>query len=274
LRSILTGSVSQYDVRPGGALTAKSSPTVGSGANPSGVASIPDQPPSASFEIASQAASAAGAGSDAPIVQTGRPATLDASASTDPDGAIADYAWNFGDGASGSGGPTATHAYTEPGTYTSRLTLTDAAGCSTELVFTGQTAYCNGGPQATTTQEVSVEDGLAGLSLKLAKKANKNRLKAAATCEAADCSARLRGNVRVKVHGASASSRATASARPIRSKTVSLAAGEQTKVKLKVRRGSLKRALRKGRRVKGTVRARATDLFDNVERARSREKLR
>jgi YVTN family beta-propeller protein len=241
---------------------------IGVGGSPFGIAITPAQPPDAAFEIASQAASIAGGGASTPVVQTGVPADLDASASTDPDGAIADYAWDFGDGQSGSGGPTTTHAYTEPGTYTARLTLTDDEGCSTELVFTGQTAYCPGGPEATTTREVRVENGLAGLKLKLAKKAKSNKLKATATCRAAACDATLRGNVRVNVHGASAA------ARPIKSKSVSLAASTKTKVKLKLRRGSISRALRKGHRVKGTVRARAADAFDNVERAKARKRLR
>jgi YVTN family beta-propeller protein len=245
---------------------------IGVGDFPVGIAIIPDQPPNASFEIDSQGASAAGAGADAPVVQTGRPADLDASSSTDADGEIATYAWDFGDGSDGSGGPTTTHAYSEPGTYTARLTLTDDEGCSTELTFTGQTAYCDGGPEATTTREVSVEDGLAGLKLKLAKRVKRHKLRATATCEAASCDATLRGNLRVKRDG-----NASAAARPIKTKTVDLVAGEATKVKLKVRRhgrSSINRALRRGRKVKGTVRAKATDLFANQEKAKASARLR
>jgi hypothetical protein len=36
------------------------------------------------------------------------------------------------------------------------LTLTDNEGCSTALVFTGQTAYCNGSASASRTQAVKV----------------------------------------------------------------------------------------------------------------------
>lgn len=36
--------------------------------------------------------------------------------------------WNFGDGASSAGGPTVTHSYTNPGTYTVALTVTNDAG--------------------------------------------------------------------------------------------------------------------------------------------------
>ena len=52
---------------------------------------------------------------------------VDASASSDPDGAIASYAWNWGDGTNGSG-ITATHAYATPGNYTITLTMTDIFG--------------------------------------------------------------------------------------------------------------------------------------------------
>ncbi|HSV40648.1 MAG TPA: PKD domain-containing protein [Nocardioidaceae bacterium] len=54
---------------------------------------------------------------------------VDGSASTDPDGSIASYAWNFGDGATASG-PTATHTYADGGTYTVTLTVTDNDGAT------------------------------------------------------------------------------------------------------------------------------------------------
>ena len=75
------------------------------------------------------------------------PATFNASASNDPDGSIASYDWAFGDGQTmANGGPSPTHVYSAPGTYQATLTLTDNEGCSTSLLFTGQTAYCNGAP--------------------------------------------------------------------------------------------------------------------------------
>jgi len=53
--------------------------------------------------------------------------TLNAAASVDPDGAIASYAWSFGDGTTGAGSST-THTYATAGTYTITLTVVDDAG--------------------------------------------------------------------------------------------------------------------------------------------------
>lgn len=53
--------------------------------------------------------------------------TFDGTSSTDPDGSIIKYFWNFGDGTTGEG-PIVTHAYTRPGTYTVTLTVIDNLG--------------------------------------------------------------------------------------------------------------------------------------------------
>jgi PKD repeat protein len=54
----------------------------------------------------------------------GLPITFDASGSSDPDGQISRYLWNFGDGSS-SALPQEQHAYARPGVYNVILTVTD-----------------------------------------------------------------------------------------------------------------------------------------------------
>jgi YD repeat-containing protein len=58
---------------------------------------------------------------------TAQTVTFNGGGSSDPDGTIAGYSWNFGDGGSGSG-VTPTHVYTAAGTYTVSLTVTDNQG--------------------------------------------------------------------------------------------------------------------------------------------------
>jgi hypothetical protein len=79
----------------------------------------------------------------------------------DPDGAIASYTLNFGDGTtplSGSGSPpsTATHNYAADGTYTARLTVTDNGGLTGEATA----VITVGAPSAPTISAVSPSQGL------------------------------------------------------------------------------------------------------------------
>jgi len=64
-------------------------------------------------------------------VTTGRaPLTVNFSAagSYDPDGPLAGYAWDFGDGSAVSPAANPAHVYTDPGTYIAVLTVTDGQG--------------------------------------------------------------------------------------------------------------------------------------------------
>ncbi len=131
------------------------------GEHPEGIAVTPNQPPRASFSVAPSTRA-----------RPGVPVGFDASASTDPDGSIAAYAWSFGDGATAAGGPKQTHTYAQPGTYKSSLTLTDNEGCSTSFISTGATASCNGSSLASAAQTLTV--AYPGVRLRCPKSAKPN----------------------------------------------------------------------------------------------------
>lgn len=56
-------------------------------------------------------------------------ATFDGTTSSDPDGTIAGYAWDFGDSRTATGSKPS-HTYANPGTYAVKLTVTDAQGAT------------------------------------------------------------------------------------------------------------------------------------------------
>ncbi|MCW2527766.1 MAG: hypothetical protein JWM76_2626 [Pseudonocardiales bacterium] len=74
--------------------------------------------------------------------------TFSATGSSDPDGTIADYSWNFGDGSSGTGVTTA-HTYATSATFAVTLTVTDNSGGTANV---SMPVLVNGvvTPQATT----------------------------------------------------------------------------------------------------------------------------
>jgi hypothetical protein len=119
-------------------------PSIPFGEEEGQVAVVPDQSPVASFTHPGRA-------------RPGVPSGLDGSASIDPDGTVASWAWSFGDGGTATtSAPTVSHAFRKPGKFSVTLTTTDNEGCSVANVYTGQTAYCHGSPAAALTKVVKV----------------------------------------------------------------------------------------------------------------------
>lgn len=62
--------------------------------------------------------------------------SFDASGSSDPDGTISQYEWDFdNDGTVDATGATATHTYTNPGLYAAVLTVTDSTGLKSSFAL-------------------------------------------------------------------------------------------------------------------------------------------
>jgi DNA-binding beta-propeller fold protein YncE len=138
------GTISTFDVGADGQLTAHGAPQPVAGGSVA-VVVAPSQPASAAF----------GAQSGAP----GKPTSFDASGSTDPDGSVARYDWDFGDGTTlADGGPNPSHAYSRAGTYTVTLRLTDDQGCSGALTWGGQMARCSAGTQNLISGTIEVRE--------------------------------------------------------------------------------------------------------------------
>ncbi len=107
---------------------------------PHGVAVSPDQSPVASLDAVGGAVK-------------GRKVTFRADGSYDLDGRVAKYRWRFGDGRHAvTSRPKVTHRFRRPGSYVVRLTVIDNEGCSSRLVYTGQSALCSGGPSRARTR--------------------------------------------------------------------------------------------------------------------------
>lgn len=104
-----------------------------------------------------------------PSATTGEaPITLsfDGSNSSDADGTLTSYSWNFGDGSSASS-KVASHTYTDAGSYTISLTVSDNLGTthttSTSVIITEPADDANQPPQAKMT--VTATSGKAPLTI-------------------------------------------------------------------------------------------------------------
>jgi PKD repeat protein len=80
-------------------------------------------------------------------------ASFDGSGSSDPDGTVASYSWNFGDGSTGTGS-SVQHTYGAGGTYSVTLTVTDDKG-ATGSVTKSVAVVANQPPTAAFTSSVT-----------------------------------------------------------------------------------------------------------------------
>jgi PKD repeat protein len=84
--------------------------------------------------------------------------SFDGILSSDPDGVITDYTWDFGNNQTGTG-ETVSHTYTAAGTYTATLTVTDNGGLTdTDSVTISVTENVNEPPTAVDDSASTLED--------------------------------------------------------------------------------------------------------------------
>jgi YVTN family beta-propeller protein len=224
--------------------------SIATGAGPTGIAIVPNQGPTASFLVTPQRRFAK------------RRLTFQAGASRDPDGTVANYAWDWGDGKRAQGLQTRrTHTYSKPGTYTATLTVTDNEGCSNEMIFTGQTASCNGTTAAVASATITVIDSN-GPALRLAgarRQRLKGRVNVFAICPREPCAVRANGSISMTTERRG---RTVRSKRRLRPSRVSLAAGQWSRLSLRIPPGvrrAAARALRSGGKATATISVTAQD---------------
>jgi PKD repeat protein len=82
---------------------------------------------------------------------------FDGSGSSDSDGTVDSYAWDFGDGGT-SGAPAPSHDFTGTGTYSVTLTVTDDAGTSTTVTHDVSVTKPNDPPSAAFTVQCTYLD--------------------------------------------------------------------------------------------------------------------
>ncbi|MFE4467796.1 PKD domain-containing protein [Leifsonia sp. NPDC056824] len=141
--SVVTGPTASHTYLQGGSYNVSLTVTDNQGATNttsqgvSVTAPPPNQPPVASFTSSA----------------TYLAASFDGTSSSDPDGTVASWAWDFGDGSTGAGS-TASHTYAAAGTYQVKLTVTDNMGAQTS-VTNPITVVANQPPAAAFTSSVT-----------------------------------------------------------------------------------------------------------------------
>jgi 6-phosphogluconolactonase (cycloisomerase 2 family) len=252
------------------ALTGSPYPTGDKFAGFLSIAMTPSQTPRPAFVVSS--------------VGGGQASSFDASAATTvPGGRATRFDWSFGDGTTlPNGGATPQHTYSSPGTYTVGLTVTndcsDAASFVGDTVFTGQTAHCNGSPQATATRTLDTVLGLSGPTITLKGKKTQKRSKLVKVKVTVDEAATVAGTGTIKVPVVKGSATVAKKKKSkLKGRTKDAAPGETVTLKLKLRKQAkklTKKAQRKGKKPKAKVKVTATDAAGNKSSAKRKIKLK
>jgi YVTN family beta-propeller protein len=132
--------VEAFDLSAVGGLTKNGQPQPTNASHP-WVTLTPNQAPQAKF--------------NAVAAYTGAASTFQGGPSSDDDGTVASWTWDFGDGTTGDGVAT-THVYQQAGRYTVTLTVRDNEGCSVASGYNGQSTTCAGSQFAVTSQPLDV----------------------------------------------------------------------------------------------------------------------
>lgn len=237
----INGTVGAFDAlsgTPAGSVTLQS--------NPEAMAIVPDQGPTARYSKKPGPA--------------GSPTTFDGTGSSDSDGTIARYDWNFGDGTTvADGGPKPSHVYARKGKYTATLTVTDDEGTSTQDVYTGRSLLRNGRSEAADSDTFTVPNFAFTATARRTQRVVRQRgVKVTAGCTHVGCDTTISGSITLSKRARSSATRRL----KLRSAKLSLTAGTKRTVKLKLSRRSvakLRRALRQRRKASARVKLSLVD---------------
>jgi YVTN family beta-propeller protein len=235
------------------------------GTEPREIAIVPGQGPTPSFTVD-------------PKGRT-RKVAFDAAGSSDPDGSVTGFEWEFGDGQVLTGSDaTPTHTYAQKGTYTAILTVTDNEGCSTTKTFTGQTVYCN--PSGNPVAEAEID--LDPPSLKLFGKRTQELAKKVTVKVKADEDGEgtAKGWLVVRTPGKGskrAELRSKKKSYKLKRATKPLTANQKRALKPKLTKKAFKaakKALRSGGRVTAKLTVSAADAIGNTRQKKLSVKLK
>jgi PKD repeat protein len=153
------------------------------------------------------------------------------SSGRDPEGGSLMYVWEFGDGGQ-AGGRNASHTYTTPGTYTAKVTVTDAKGA------TGSATV-----QVVVAAPLAPAGGVRGAQSELAVPSSVRAFRARGMRVLVACEASGSGRATLKVTG-KAAKRLKLRSRTVAARRLTCTAGKSVSLRLKPTRSTARRLAR------------------------------